>query len=215
MNLKAFEIPEEYIKACTSKAAVYLDALERETNLKIAKPNMLTGFAQGRLLSLFSKMMKPNRIIEIGTFTGYGSLCLAEGLEENGVLVTIEKSEENAWLARKYFSISPYAANIKLIIGQAISIIPQLSEQWDLAYIDADKINNLNYFNLIWPEVRPGGMVLIDNIFAHGAVLKPEIEQKAFERATDEMNLQLPELIKNGKVTIIPIRDGLTAIRKE
>jgi len=208
-------IPESYLWQISSPAPSYLLDLERETHLKIPKPQMLTGFSQGRFLSLLSKMMRPTRILEIGTFTGYGSLCLAEGLTSTGKLITLESSEENAWLAKKYFRLSPYATVIDLRMGNALDILPGIQETWDLVYIDADKNNNLNYLELIWPNLKTDGIVLIDNIFARGAILKPESEQKGFEKKVSEMNRILPHWKPDADVTILPIRDGLTIIRKK
>jgi len=215
LNLSRFENPEAYIETISSPYPQYLKDLERETHLKIAKPQMLTGYSQGRILSFFSRLLQPKNILEIGTFTGYGSLCLAEGLHKEGKLYTLEMSCENAWLAEKYFKISPFAAQIELVYGQALEIIPNLKPIWDLVYIDADKQNNQVYFELVWPKVRSGGLVLIDNIFARGGVFKPEPEQKKFEKAVANFNTMLPDLAVGGFVTILPIRDGLTLVRKE
>lgn len=209
------EIPESYLRQINSAEPTYLKELERETYLKILRPHMLTGFTQGRFLSFLSKQMKPGRILEIGTFTGYGSLCLAEGLSNEGLLFTIDCSEENVWLARKYFTISPYNEKIRLLTGKAEDLVPTLNEPWDLVYIDADKKNNLTYLKLVWPNLKVGGVVLIDNVFAHGAVLKPASEQKTFETAVAEMNLLLPEILPDAMVLTLPIRDGLSVIRKE
>jgi len=212
---ESFIIPESYLQLISSPAPSYLQDLERETHLKIAKPQMLTGFSQGRFLSFLSKMIKPSRILEIGTFTGYGSLCLAEGLSKNGKLVTIESSEENVWLAEKYFRLSPFADLIDLRIGTGLELLPTLQEIWDMVYIDADKNNNLKYLEIIWPNVKKDSIILIDNIFARGAILKPEKDQKGFEKKVNEMNRMLPEWKKDAEVTILPIRDGLTLIRKK
>lgn len=211
---ESFTIPESYLRQISSPASSYLNDLERETHLKIPKPQMLTGFSQGRFLSFLSKMTKPSRILEIGTFTGYGSLCLAEGLASNGKLITIESSEENVWLAQKYFGLSPYADLIDLRIGLALEILPTLHEIWDMVYIDADKNNNITYLETIWPALKTDGIVLIDNIFARGAILKPEKDQKGFEKKVAEMNRLLPNWKPDAEVTILPIRDGLTLIRK-
>lgn len=205
---------ETYSLACSSPVAEYLIDLERETYLKINKPQMMTGWIQGRMLSLFSRLIKPKTILEIGTFTGYGTLCLAEGLDIEGKILTVEVSEENAWLARKYFSISPFFNKIELKMGLGLEIIPNLTENWDLVYIDADKINNKGYFDLIWPKVRAGGLVLIDNTLARGGVFKSEIDKKPFEKAVAELNAYLSDL-SDGFVLMLPVRDGLTAIAKK
>jgi predicted O-methyltransferase YrrM len=206
-------IPEGYIEQCSSGCPAYLFDLERETHLKVLKPHMLTGFAQGRLLSLLSSLKKPSRILEIGTFTGYGTLCLAEGLDSYGKIMTIENSEENIWLARKYFSLSPFSGQIEIKMGRAEEWIEKLEEIWDLVYLDADKINNEKYLKIVWPKVASGGLVLIDNVFAHGTIWKEE--KKPFEEAVASLNLKLPDLLEGvAGVTMLPIRDGLTVIRK-
>jgi len=204
-----------YLSIISSAAPSYLHELERETHLKILKPQMLTGFSQGRFLSLMAKLLNSKRILEIGTFTGYGSLCLAEGLSENGKLITIEISKENGWLAEKYFRQSPYFEQIELLYGNALDLISDNAEELDLAYIDADKQNNEKYFEMIWPKIRAGGLVLIDNIFARGGVFKPEGEQKKFEKSVTEFNQKLLVMATGGKVTILPLRDGLSIVRKE
>jgi len=208
-------ITEEYIEQISTSAPYYLKELERETYLKIGKPHMITGFTQGRFLSLLSKLVQPDRILEIGTFTGYGSLCLAEGLSENGIIHTLECSEENVWLAEKYINSSPFSKKIKIHIGNALTLISQLNETWDIVYIDADKANNLNYVKAVWDSVRVGGMVLVDNVFARGAVLKPEAERKPFENAISYFNQTISGILPDATVTILPIRDGLSLIRKE
>ena len=210
-----FENLDAYIETISSAIPQYLKDLERETHLKIAKPQMLTGYSQGRILSFFSRFIQAKNILELGTFTGYGSLCLAEGLQKDGKLYTLEVSGENAWLAEKYFKISPFTSQIELIYGQAQEIIPRLKPFWDLVYIDADKQNNQAYFELVWPKVRAGGLVLIDNIFARGGVFKSESEQKKFEKSVLNFNNMLPELAVGGRVTILPIRDGLTLVHKK
>lgn len=176
---------------------------------------MLTGYSQGRLLSLLSQIVQPLRILEIGTFTGYGALCLAEGLAPNGLLYTIERSEENAWLARKYFGLSPHGPQIRLLMGAALDLIPKLNESWDMVYIDADKPNNLNYVKATWPNLRSGGLILIDNVFAHGAVFEKEEKRGQLGQIVLDFNTRLAQQFPDGKVTIIPIRDGLTVLKKD
>ena len=193
----------------------YLQALERETHLKISKPQMLTGALQGRFLAFLSSVCRPASILEIGTFTGYGTLCLAEGLTPEGKIFTLEVSEENAWLARKYFALSPYSQQIELLMGDARQSISALEGAWwDMVYIDADKINNHLYFETVWPKVRTGGIVLIDNVFARGAVWKDETEMKPFEKAVAHLNAYLAKL-PDGLVLMLPLRDGITAILKQ
>lgn len=174
---------------------------------------MVTGFLQGRLLSAISKAIHPENILEIGTFTGYGSLCLAEGLRKNGKLWTIEINPEHLWLAKKYFQKSPFGDQIEIQLGSALDIIPRLDITWDLVYIDADKMANMAYFEQVWPKLRPGGWVLIDNVFARGGAWKPPADQKPFEWAVTEMNKKLQNL-PDGNVICLPIRDGISAIVK-
>lgn len=204
---------ETYIKSTSSLAPPYLNELERETWLKIPSPHMLTGFAQGRLLSFLSHLLFPQRILEIGTFTGYGSLCLAEGMAPGGKLFTLDSSPENVWLARKYFEISPFTDQITLILGPALESLKSLHEIWDIVYIDADKKNNRAYFEWCWPQVRKGGIILIDNVLAGGSVLKPMNEQKPNEKAVSDLNRWLPTL-NEARVVMLPIRDGLTLVQK-
>jgi len=191
----------------------YLVQLERETQMKMAKPNMLTGPIQGRFLSFISKMIQPNAILEVGTFTGYGCLCLAEGLKKEGKLTTLEVNEENAWLAKKYIALSPFSEQIDLILGPALDFIQTTTNTWDLIYIDADKQNNLQYFKTIWPKVKPGGLVMVDNVFGRGAIWKNEDEQKPFEKAIVEFNEWVSK-ITDGIVLMLPIRDGISCILK-
>lgn len=205
--------PFSYAEQISSIAPNYLLELERETYIKMAKPQMLTGFLQGRFLSAISKALGPTNILEIGTYTGYGSLCLAEGLSGNGSLSTIEINPEHLWLAKKYFQKSPYRDQIESFLGSALEIIPKLDKTWDLVYIDADKMANMAYFKMVWPKLRPGGWVLIDNVFARGGVWKPEANQKPFEKAVAEMNETLQKL-PDGNVICFPIRDGISAIIK-
>lgn len=208
-------VPEDYLIRISDPAPSYLAELERETHLKIAKPQMLSGFGQGRILSLLSKMLHPKTILELGTFTGYGSLCLAEGLPPEGKLYTIDNSEENTWLAKKYVNRSPFRDQITFLTGDGLEVLGQLSDlTWDLVYIDADKKKNQKYLELIWAKIRPGGLALIDNTFANGLVWKEEENQKGYVAVVSKMNDDLPGLFPDGEVTIIPIRDGLTLIRK-
>lgn len=203
----------EYAEKHSSSASPLLVALERETHLKLNKPQMLTGHLQGRFLAMISHLLKPKRILEIGTYSGYGCLCLAEGLAADGLIYSLEISEENAWLAKKYFAQSPFVHQIKLRIGPAMESLADLDETWDLVYIDADKQNNMDYFRAVWPNLRQGGMLLIDNVFARDGVWKDAADQKPFERAVSEMNTHLSSLA-DGLVIMLPIRDGITCVMK-
>lgn len=205
--------PEHYAEKISSPAPTYLYELERETHLKMAKPQMLSGFLQGRFLSAISKSLAPVAILEIGTYTGYGSLCLAEGLAPNGKLWTIEINPEHIWLAKKYFEKSPYYNQIETVLGTGLEEVSKLNQTWDLVYIDADKIANMDYFYAIWPRVKSGGWVIIDNTFARGGVWKPKSDQKPFELAVALMNEKLRNLA-DGNVICLPIRDGITVVIK-
>lgn len=208
-------ISEEWLKAHSSKAPEILEEIESGTlQLFSSGAHMLSGFAQGRLLALFSEMLMPQRILEIGTFTGYGSICLAEGLCPEGILITIEKNHEYADVAENWFQKSKYHDNIRLLRGNAAEMLDALHETWDLVYIDADKAANRNYLRLVWPNVRKGGLVIIDNVFARGGILKPEAEQRPFEKEITKLNQELPQLFPDSNLVILPIRDGLSILRK-
>ncbi len=173
---------------------------------------MLSGHLQGKVLEMISCMIRPRRILEIGTFTGYSALCLARGLDDDGLLHTIELREEDAQKAREFFDRSAYAGKIKSHTGNALEIIPTLAETWDLVFIDADKPAYTSYFNLVLPRLRKNGFILADNIFFHGQVLEEPVKGKSAIGIRD-----FNEFIRNrddiDKV-ILTIRDGLYLIRK-
>lgn len=209
-------ISEEWLKSFSSPVSALLEQLEQSSMEKFPRAaHMLSGFSQGRLLALFSSLLRPERILEIGTFTGYGSLCLAEGLSESGLLFTLENSTEHAALARHFFEYSDYKGRIRLIEGNAADILPELNETWDLVYLDADKTSNRLYLNLIWKHLRPEGVVLVDNVFARGGIFKKQEEQRSFEKAVTALNQDLPGLFADGELFILPIRDGLSILRKK
>jgi predicted O-methyltransferase YrrM len=173
---------------------------------------MLSGAQQGQFLSMISQLMRPRRILEIGTFTGYSALCLASGLTEYGTLTTIESREADALAAQGFFDRSPYRDRIRLLQGDAHTILPTLTESWDLVFLDADKTGYLDYFNTVLPSVRPNGFILADNIFFHGQVLEDPVKGKnakallAFAEAV-QANPAVEQVP-------IPLRDGLMLIRK-
>jgi len=179
---------------------------------KHPEAQMLSGHLQGKVLEFLSCMIRPRRILEIGTFTGYSALCLAEGLTEDGQLHTIEIREEEAVKAREFFSQSAYNARIILHVGSALDIIPILEETWDLVFIDADKPAYIQYFNLVLPKVRKNGFIFADNIFFHGQVLEEEIKGKNAIgiKAFNEYIQQRTDIEK----VILTLRDGLFLIRK-
>ena len=155
---------ENYSLENTSRESDLLSELNRETWAKVMTPRMLSGHLQGRILSMISNMIKPKTIVEIGTYTGYSALCLAEGLSENGILHTIDINEEYTFFANKYFKKSKYKNKIKQHIGRALDIIPSISEKVQLAFIDADKINYSNYYKLIFDKIEIGGYIISDNV---------------------------------------------------
>ena len=173
---------------------------------------MLSGHLQGMFLQMVSYMIRPKRILEIGTFTGYSAICLAKGLDREGELHTIEIREEDAATAKGYFDRSFFSKKIILHIGEALKIIGELNESWDLVFIDADKENYIDYFNLVLPYVRQNGFILADNVLFHGQVLEQEIKGKnaiAIQAFNDHL-LQRTDIEK----MLLPLRDGLMLIRK-
>ena len=200
-----------YLESHSSLENDLLKQINRETHLKEPRAHMLSGHYQGRVLSLISKMKSPKRIIEVGTFTGYATLCLAEGLSSDGVIHTIDINEELEERVQGYFNDSVYADQIKYHIGDAIDIIPTLHDSFDLAFIDADKKNNFNYYQLILEKMPSGGIILIDNVLWKGKVLEDAPDKQT------EIILELNEKIaadKRVEKVILPIRDGLFLIRK-
>ena len=177
-----------------------------------SEPHMLSGHLQGKLLEAISFMIRPRRILEIGTFTGYSALALAKGLTEDGVLHTIELREEDANRAKDFFAQSQYREKIILHTGSALDVLPVLDEAWDLVFIDADKPAYTEYFNLVLPKLRKNGFILADNIFFHGQVLEDTVKGKSAKgiQAFNEMIKQRNDIDK----MILTIRDGLFLIRK-
>lgn len=174
--------------------------------------HMLSGHLQGKLLEMLSCMIRPRRILEIGTFTGYSALFLAKGLTDDGQLHTIELREADAKIARSYFDRSPQAKQIISHIGNALDIIPKLKENWDLVFIDADKPSYIQYFSLVFPQLRKNGFIFADNIFFHGQVLQEKVTGKSAKGIRD-FNLFIRERTDIEKV-VLTVRDGLYLIRK-
>lgn len=204
----------QYAETHTFAPPQYLRDLERETHLKTLSPRMLSGAMQGRVLSFLSKILQPNYILEIGTFTGYSALCLAEGLRESGKLHTIEVNQEMSFLIEKYIKRANLEDKIQTHYGDAKAIIPNFDLIFDMVFIDADKKNNMNYFNLTFPKVRQGGLILIDNVLWSGKVAQPCEQQDRDTARIDAMNKQLlaDERIE---ILLLPLRDGLTICRKK
>ncbi len=203
---------ENYVANHSEDEPDLLARLDKETHQKILQPRMLSGHFQGRFLSILSKIINPKNILEIGTYTGYAALCLAEGLQKNGTLDTIDINEELVSIQNKYFGLSPWANQITNYLGNAIEIIPTLNKKFDLVFIDADKENYINYFHLIVPMMNVGGIILSDNVLWSGKVLE-ELNPK--DQSTKVL-LEYNKLLKNDprvETVLLPIRDGLTVSR--
>ena len=198
-----------YAKDHSCSETKLLSELRRETELKCINPIMLSGEYQGRLLSLISKIKQPKKILEIGTFTGYATLCLAEGLETSGKIYTIDKNEELIKIQNKYFSKSKYHKNIIQYTGDALEIIPKINSQFDLIFLDADKENYNKYLEIIIPKLNKKGILISDNVLWHGKVLSDKKNQDKVTKGIDTFNKDLVEN-KNFQTFMLPIRDGLS-----
>lgn len=203
---------EDYIEQHSGNEPELLAQLNKETYQKILLPRMLSGHFQGRVLSMLSKLIRPLNILEIGTYTGYSALCLCEGMQENGQLHTIDIKDELMDFQRKYFDKSPWGNQIVQHLGEAIDIIPNLDLKFDLVFIDADKENYINYFNLILPKMNKDGVILSDNVLWSGKVVQPLEPNDLSTKVLLEYNL----ILKNDpriETVLLPIRDGLTVSR--
>ncbi len=196
---------------CEPESAL-LQQIDRETNLKVLMPRMLSGHYQGRVLSMLSKLTAPKRILEIGTFTGYATLCLAEGLSADGILYTLDINVELEDMVRKSFAQSPYDEQIKYILGDATQTLQDLNEVFDLVFIDADKKNNGTYYDLVFDRIRPGGLIIVDNVLWSGKVLSNQQDKDTKNITT--FNDKVANDARVEKL-ILPVRDGLFIIRKK
>ncbi len=203
---------QAYVSAHSSDASALLAKIDRETHLEVLQPRMLSGHFQGRVLSMLSKLLRPQSILEIGTYTGYSALCLAEGLRPEGQLLTIDINEELETRVRGYFESSEFANQIEYIIGNAAQIIPTLSTTFDLIFIDADKQQYPLYYEQALEKLNPGGFILIDNVLWSGKVLDDKHQDKD-SVLLRELNLKISQDPRVEKV-LLPIRDGLFLIRK-
>ena len=203
---------ENYIANHSQQEPELLAALNRETHQKILQPRMLSGHFQGRVLSMLSKLIRPINILEIGTYTGYATLCLCEGMQKNGSMDTIDINEELESIQKKYFDLSPWHAQIQQHIGDAIEIIPTLEKKYDLVFIDADKENYLNYFDLIVPKMSQGGIILSDNVLWSGKVLETPDPRDLSTNVLLAYNKKINE-DPRVETVLLPIRDGLTVSR--
>jgi predicted O-methyltransferase YrrM len=205
---------EQYALLHSEKESTLLNELNRQTHLNILQPRMLSGHLQGRILSMLSQSIKPKTILEIGTYTGYSALCMAEGLQNDGVLCTIDINKELAPFAQKYFNKSAYKNLIKMMVGNALEIIPKLNFNWDLVFIDADKENYSNYFDIVIEKVNKGGMIIADNVLWSGKVIKPTSKN---DIETDSLKIFNEKVHSDSRVSnvLMPVRDGMMIMIKK
>lgn len=203
---------EAYVEKYTSPESKLLQDLNRETWAKVLIPRMLSGHLQGRVLSMLSHMIRPKRVLEIGTYTGYSALCFAEGLVEGGLIHTIDINEELEPMIQKFIGSSPYANNIQLHIGNALDIIPSLKEDWDIVFIDADKENYSNYYHLLIDQLKPNSYVIADNVLWSGKVIDLTDKQDEETTALVAYSKMVSEDARVENV-LFPIRDGLQIAR--
>jgi len=203
---------QEYAEAHTTAESEVLRYINGETHRKVLNPRMLSGHLQGRLLSMFSQMIRPSRILEIGTYTGYSAVCLAEGLAPEGKLFTIDVNAELEDRVRENFNKAGISDQVELLIGDAHEIIPSLGETWDLVFIDADKLGYPQYFDLVIDNMRQGGFMIVDNVLWSGKIIE-DIHDKKTEgmRAFNKKIMEDPR-VEN---VLLPVRDGLMVIRKK
>ncbi len=210
MEITPHEI-QQYSELHTSGEGELLNRINRHTNAEVLMPRMLSGHLQGRLLAMISRMIKPERILEIGTYTGYSALCLAEGLQEHGKIITLDINEELEERVRNYFNQSEFKNKIDFRIGNALELIPKINEVFDLVFIDADKINYSRYYDLVFDKVKTGGFILADNVLWSGKVLAPHPDKDT--QAIQEFNkkIQADPRVEN---VLLPVRDGIMVVRK-
>ncbi len=205
---------EKYILAHTEPEDDILKELDRQTNLKILRPRMLSGHLQGEILKMISYMIKPKNILEIGTFTGYSAICLAKGLDKNGSLITIDKNDEIADFTKSFFDKVSIKDRINYYVGDALKIIPKLDKNFDLVFIDADKREYLDYYKLIFDKVNKGGFIIADNVLWDGKVVEKVDKNDKQTLGLLEFNdfIQNDNRVEN---VMFPIRDGLMIMRKK
>ncbi|WP_342083017.1 O-methyltransferase [Dyadobacter sp. OTU695] len=204
---------EEYSAAHTEEENALLKSLNRDTHANVLSPRMLSGHLQGRFLSMISRMIRPDRILEIGTYTGYSGICFCEGLNPGGKLITIDVNEELESFTRRYFDQSPFKDQIDYRVGNALDIIPTLTDTFDLVFIDADKINYSSYFNLCLEKVRSGGFLIADNVLWSGKVVEQLKKVDKDTQALLDFNRMVHEDPRVSNI-LLPIRDGLMILQK-
>jgi len=205
------EAIEDYVAQHTASESELLSKLNRETHAKVLMPRMLSGHVQGRVLSMLSYMIRPSRILEIGTYTGYSALCMAEGLADDGQLITIDINEELEDMVRSYIEQAGLSNKIDSRIGNAIDLIPEINDSFDMVFIDADKINYSNYYDLCIDKVRQGGFIIADNVLWSGKVVGDKIDKDT--QALLDFNNKIHEDTRVENV-LFPVRDGLMVVRK-
>ena len=205
---------ENYALANSQPESDILKKLNRETYAKVLMPRMLSGHMQGNVLSMFSKMIQPKQILEIGTYTGYSGICLAQGLQENGKLHTIDINDELESMVRSYIEQAGLANKINFYVGNALSIIPTIKETFDLVFIDADKTNYAAYYDLAFDKVKSGGYIIADNVLWSGKVLDDETNMDPDTKAIHNYNKKIHNDSRVENV-LLPVRDGLMIARKK
>ncbi len=208
------DVLENYILEHSDEEGALLSALNRDANVNLLRPRMLSGHLQGRILKMFCRMIQPKKILEIGTYTGYATLCMAEGIQEDGEIISIEINDEMEDFIEKYRQRSPHKNKIKICYGDAIRIIPTLQGPFDLVFIDADKRLYSEYFDLVFPKVRQGGIILADNTLWDGKVIEDPIPTDKQTLGIMNFNDKIKRDNRIEKV-ILPLRDGLTLIWKK
>lgn len=213
MNFLPQEIEDYALKNSDAESDI-LKKLNRETHLKMTMPQMLSGHLQGLMLQMFSKMIRPTTILEIGTFTGYSAICLASGLQEGGKLHTIDVNEEFQEMILQYIKEAGFENKIRLHIGDAVNILPTLKEEFDLVFIDADKENYSAYYDLVFPQVKQGGFIVADNVLWSGKILNSPMKMDIETKSLYEYNLKIKNDSRVENV-LLPLRDGLMIARKK
>tara|TARA_B100001250_G_scaffold254805_1_gene219230 strand:+ start:501 stop:1145 length:645 start_codon:yes stop_codon:yes gene_type:complete len=204
---------EDYIRKNSSKEPEILKDLNKETYLKVLNPRMLSGHLQGRFLSIITKLIKPKKILEIGTYTGYSAICMAEGLVENGIIHTIDINEELVSIQNKYFKKSKCNNSITQHVGDARNIIKNINEEFDVVFLDADKENYIEYYELVIEKVKKGGLIIADNVLWTGKVVEPDKDDDELTQYLIDFNKMINEDDRVENI-ILPLRDGLNIILK-
>ena len=202
-----------YSEKYSTEESAILKKLNRETQANVLMPRMISGHLQGRILSMFSRMIQPSSILEIGTYTGYSAICLAEGLTTDGIIHTIDINDELTPLVKKYVSQTGMIAKFNILTGDALNLIPTLSGPFDIVFIDADKVNYSKYFDLIINKVRPGGFIIADNVLWSGKILSQENEMDKDTLAIHKFNIKIHDDARLEKI-LFPVRDGLLVMQK-